>query len=158
MAVFHFHPKIPASATHDPVPIMSYRFISHTADLAFEVKGRTLEELFGDCARALFDSITDYEKIRGEKRSKLEVTGLDPEDLLVNWLRELLGRYFEFNELYRDFQVALVDEKSLSATFLGETRDPRRHPLKNEIKAVTYSDVNIVKHSHGYNVRIIMDV
>ena len=137
---------------------MSYRFIDHTADLAFEVRGRTLEELFNDSARALFDSITDYETIIGGKRCSLELTGIDPEDLLVNWLRELLGRYIEFHEFYRDFQVELVDDKTLRSTFLAETCDPRRHVLRNEIKAITYSDVHIEKRRDGYHVRIIMDV
>jgi SHS2 domain-containing protein len=137
---------------------MSYRFIAHTADIGFEARSKTLEGLFTDAASALMSAIVDLRTVRSDIQYRATISGMDTEDLLVNWLRELLSRYFEFNELYTDFQVSFPDDRSLHASFSGEPVDPARHHIRNEVKAITYSGVRIQKKTGLYRVRIIMDV
>jgi len=43
---------------------MGYRFIDHTADVAADLTGGTLEELFLSAAQALTDTITELSAVQ----------------------------------------------------------------------------------------------
>jgi SHS2 domain-containing protein len=75
----------------------NYKFFDHTADIGVEISGRTKKELFANAANALFDILienNDSKSKSAEKTQKRQrtvtVDGADPEDLLINFLRELL--------------------------------------------------------------------
>src|SRR5271157_2513775 len=75
----------------------NYKFFDHTADIGVEISGRTKKDLFANAASALFDilieSYGDKSKtVKGtQKRHKIvTVEGSDVEDLLINFLREIL--------------------------------------------------------------------
>jgi len=64
-----------------------YEFLEHTADIYIAAYGRNLEEAFANAARAMFDSMTDLEKIEPKERRDIVVEGMDLEQLLYNWLQ-----------------------------------------------------------------------
>lgn len=70
--------------------MLKYILIDHTADLGIDVFGSTLPELFTNAAFAMFDIITDLSRVDNTIEYNLEVSGIDKEQLLVNWLTELL--------------------------------------------------------------------
>ena len=76
---------------------MGYTFIDHTADVAADLTGRTVEELFASAAQAMTDTVTDLSSVRPVITQSVTVEAGAIEDLLVDWLNELLYR-FEFPE------------------------------------------------------------
>ena len=52
--------------------------------------GASLEELYAGAAFALFDLLTDLSSVRAGVAREIVVSGEDPADLLVNFLREIL--------------------------------------------------------------------
>ena len=70
-----------------------YRITPHHSELAVKVFGSTQVELFQNSGWALFDVLADIEKIESKDSVPLEVEGTDRDDLLVNWVRELLYLY-----------------------------------------------------------------
>ena len=76
----------------------TYTTFDHTADLGIEVYGEDPRELFINAGRALFDLITDLDKIELKTSLSFTVEGIDREDLMVRWLGELL--YFHQSEGY----------------------------------------------------------
>ncbi|MBU0896652.1 MAG: archease, partial [Candidatus Omnitrophica bacterium] len=68
----------------------NFEFIEHTADIGVRVYGKSLEDLFQNCAQTLFSLLIDHkpaEKI--EERIILEAE--TQEELLVTWLNELIS-------------------------------------------------------------------
>ena len=69
---------------------MGYTFIDHTADVAADLTGRTLEELFASAAQALTDTLTERSQVHTVITQSVTLEAPTPEDLLVDWLNELL--------------------------------------------------------------------
>jgi SHS2 domain-containing protein len=135
-----------------------YRTFDHTADLGLEIYGRDEKELFCNAAFALFDTMTDIESIAyGEKRT-VEAEGSDREDLLVNFMREILSLYHIEGFITKRFVVHDLDDYSISGEAEGEVFDSKKHGLNVEIKAVTYHQVRITPTSDGLMGRVICDV
>lgn len=135
-----------------------YKTFDHTADLGIEVYGKDQRELFVNAARALFDLITDLDKIEAKTSLTLNIEAVDREDLLVSWLRELL--YFHQSEGYllNDFVLQDLEEQSLRATAKGEVYEPNRHEILREIKAVTYHQLKITQEKEGWVARMVFDI
>jgi SHS2 domain-containing protein len=135
-----------------------YRTFDHTADLGLEIYGRDGKELFSNAAFALFDTITDIDGVVSREKRTVTVEGSDREDLLVNFMREILSLFHIEGFLTSRFTVYELDEHSLSGEAKGEIFDPKKHGINVEIKAVTYHQVRIAPTSDGLMGRVICDV
>ncbi len=135
-----------------------YRVFDHTADLGIEVYGRTLPELYAHAAYAVYDLMADLDAVRPETLRKISVEGADREDLLVNYLREVLHLFYGEKLLLKSFSIDAIDERSLAGTVKGEAFDRERHRLKREIKAVTYHRTEVRETPGGWRARVILDV
>lgn len=138
--------------------MQKYRQIDHTADIGIEIFGATLQELFSNAAFALFDIITDVSSIACATELKLTVTGIDREQLLVNWLSELLYLHDVKNLLFREFHVIDISDTQITSTVRGEMFAESRHAMKTEIKAVTHHGLFIVQEGNSWKARVIFDL
>lgn len=139
---------------------MAYRFLDHTADLGIEVEAATLDELFGEAARAFADCVTEVDALAARKRRALRVVSSDLESLLVDWLSELLFVFETRGELFSaiDAKVSRADGNwQVAASATGEAFDSERHGLKIPIKAVTYHGLEVVEKNGAWSTRIIFD-
>ena len=137
---------------------MKYRLIDHTADFGIHVFGADIKELYENAAFAMFDLITDLQMVKGVRQQQIEVVGEDPPDLMVNWLRELLYLWTGKEMLIQSAQIESVSDFALSAIVTYEPYDPARHVIREEIKAVTYHQVDVRRGSTGWESKIILDV
>ncbi len=138
-----------------------YTFIDHTADVAADLTGRSPAELFASAAHALTDTITDRTLVSAETAERVQVESGSLEDLLVDWLNELLYRFEVRNLLVRDAEVALTpdgDRWQLDATVRGEAFDPARHPMRVLVKSATYHSLHIVERDGHWSARIVFDI
>ena len=71
-----------------------YEEIPHTADIGVRVYGADLKELFKNAAFSMFDIIADLEGIKGSVTVDVDLKADSPEELLVNWLDELLYNFY----------------------------------------------------------------
>jgi SHS2 domain-containing protein len=138
--------------------VMRYRTFDHTADLGIEVYGEDQNQLFSNAGFALFDLITEADKIEVKTSLDLTVEEMNLEDLMVNWLRELLYLHQSERYLFRDFIIHENSEKLLRATLKGEKFDPLRHELIREIKAVTYHQIKVAHEKEMWVSRIVFDI
>jgi SHS2 domain-containing protein len=137
---------------------VNYRVIDHTADFGIEVFSQTPETLFADAGLALFDLITETEKIEPTENLIIEIGGEDREDLMVNWLRRLLSLWHVQELLVRRTRIENLSTRYLKARIEAEAFDPARHPIKKEIKAVTYHRIHVQSDAGIWMARIIFDV
>ncbi|MDD5194220.1 MAG: archease [Candidatus Omnitrophica bacterium] len=139
---------------------MKYEFINHTADVAVRVYGKTLQELFVNAAEAFFSLVADIRPFK-EKEHNVTLEGETIEDLLVNWLNELISLFFSDNFFPALCNVSISQsgkENKLSAILLGKNFTPTKENIKTEIKAATYHNLKIEKEAQGYKAEIIFDV
>ena len=135
----------------------SFVFIDHTADAGIRVEAPTLEDLFETAGLAFTELVTSVDAVdcRLERRFTLEED--DIETLLVSWLQELLYLLDTENLVFGRFQVKL-DNLSLEAAAWGDVFDPKIHPIKTEIKAVTYHQLEVTKSNQGWQAQVIFDI
>ena len=135
-----------------------YELIDHTADVGVKAKGKTLAECFENAAHGMFDLITDMSEIENTGQYTIELKADDLEQLLVDWLSELLFLQSANNLIFGFFKVDL-DEKNkiLSAKIFGEKFDLSKHKIGVEIKAVTYHMLE-VKKKKPFFVKVLFDI
>jgi len=135
-----------------------YETFDHTADLGARVFGQTCKEVFANAAYALFDLLTDLNRVRENLSYNLHVEAADREELLVRWLSELLFLCESPGYLFKKFSLSHLGRTSLRAVARGEAFDPSRHKFKMEIKAVTYHQVEVKKKDGKWEARVIFDI
>ena len=116
---------------------MKYKLLEHTADAMVEVYGKTLGELFGNAAYAMFDQMTDLSKVRPRGELKIVMSGKTREQLLVDFLQELLFVSDTEDLVFSEFEIK-TDGKTLEAVVRGEKFDGKRHTKRSLVKGVTY--------------------
>jgi len=137
---------------------MKYRLIDHTADFGIHVFGTDLKDLFTNAAFAMFDQITIVKDLQPEKGLKIHVTGSDWPDLMVNWLRELLYLWTGKELLVKHIDIQTLSEYNLTATLRIDSYNSDHHEITNDIKAVTYHQIQVNQVAKGWESRIIFDV
>jgi SHS2 domain-containing protein len=134
----------------------AYDLIEHTADVGIKAYGKTISEAFEHAARGMFDIITDSSKIDSVGQYDIQLEAPDLEQLLVDWLSELLFLNGAKNLVFGSFKVA-IDENHLSAQVFGEEYDTSKHKMGVEIKAVTYHMLEVNKKKPFY-VKVLFDI
>jgi SHS2 domain-containing protein len=135
-----------------------FRTLEHPADVGFEAFGATREEVFANAARALMNVIVDLDTIKPCAEVPLQIRGPDPEDLLVNWLSELLYLHDAEGWLFRDFEILSLQDDSLSAVARGEKFQWPRHQAKLLVKAITYHQLALEKTARGWRAQVYVDI
>ncbi|HGE70436.1 TPA: archease [Candidatus Poribacteria bacterium] len=135
-----------------------YKLIDHTADIGIIAYGKDLAELFANSAYAMFDILTEADKIDGKDSFEIQISAKSLEELLITWLDELLFRYETERIVCNRFIIDNIDEKSIKATVFYEKIDHDKHDIKTEIKNVTYHQLEIKKVRNRWQARVIFDV
>lgn len=139
----------------------TYNFIDHTADIALEIKGNSIEELFMAAAFGWKEAVSDSKVSSKEELSfALEEDSL--EELLVRFLDEL-NFLFETKKLLMAEVEEIVIKKDenlfkLHSKIFGEVPDESKHQLKAEIKAVTFHQMDIRQEGMDFRTRIVFDI
>ena len=138
----------------------NYKLFDHTADIGVAVMGRTRKELVVNAAGALFDVMIEHKAGRAtaKRQKKITVEGTDVADLLINFLRELLHLFNGEHFITGSCEIIEFSNKKLQARLTGESFNNKKHSIKTEIKAVTYSGVTVERVKDGWKARIIFDV
>jgi SHS2 domain-containing protein len=133
-----------------------YTFLEHTADVLFRAYGNDLSELFENSAEALESVMIDLKSVEQKDVKRVNLSSDTYENLLFDWLTEILVLFEVDSFAIRKFYVKIID-KSLNAECSGERIDKREHKLKLEVKAVTYHNLEIIRDVRYY-VDVTLDV
>jgi len=133
---------------------MTYHFIDHTADIGIRIVSGDVRGLFEEAARALID-IMGARSNEGRNHIRISIEGLDQSDVLVRWLQEILYRVEVEDLRISHVEVLDVNPQGLTALVAG-TNDPTE--LLEEIKAVTYHNLEIVEVDNHVETTIIFDI
>ncbi len=139
-----------------------YEFLEHMADAYVAAYGKDLAEAFESAATAMFDVMTEVEKVKTEVEDCVEVEAEDEYALLYSWLENLLVKS-DINEmLYSKFKILNINKTSdgfrLQAKIWGEKFNPKKHLQKVGVKAVTYHRMEILKQPNKVTLKFILDI
>ena len=139
----------------------NYKYIDHTADIAAEINGGTMEELYTAGAEAWLNSVVEEIYLEADDSNEIELSASTKEELLVTFLNELNYLLVTQKWLCLSIQsIKIFDDEDgceLSAELKG-MKLTQEINLKNEIKSVTYHQVDIVKQDENYSTIIVFDI
>jgi len=147
--------------------MMPYRYLDDltVADVAFEARGSSLEELFTAAWEATLQVMIENPNSLGKVESR-NIALVEPSlDLLLhNFLQELI--YYKDAEglLLRieDCRIQWVEGRSkfarLDARARGQMIDPKVHRLGTDVKAVTFYRFDLARENRGWRATVVLDV
>ena len=140
-----------------------FEFRDHTADVQVRSWGSSLEEAFSQTAYSLMATITpNLKKITPKVEREITIEAEDKEALLFDFLSEFLYIFdvdeLVFNQIYVRSIKKFKDNYKLWATLKGEKFDLDKHEIGIEVKAITYSFLNIEEKHESIVIDIVFDI
>lgn len=136
-----------------------HNFIDHTADIAFDVSADSLEELFIESAKAWRICVVGDISGKSLSEKTINLSAGSLEELLVNFLNEI--NYFLLSKKWLCVifnRVSINQElKTISALASGFEIESSVQ-IKEEIKSVTYHQMEIKKINGKYLTRVVFDI
>ena len=135
-----------------------YEVFEHTADVGIRIRATDLKGLFEEAARGLFAIlVANPEAVRPVQEMTFRLEGERQDDLLFDWLAELLFVFATRRLVFSDFHVELCPT-GLAAVARGEPIDLARHQLDMEVKAITYHGLKVQRDGEGWLAEVIVDL
>ena len=138
---------------------MKFEILDHPAELRLRIYGKTIEELFTNAAEALASiqrhNITlIYRSTDKCNKERIKIRSIDINALLVDFLSEILARS-QINKCV--YKVGNINHqaKDGAATIEAEIIGYPVEYFDEDIKAITYQDVNINQQPTTNNQQLI---
>uniref|UniRef100_A0A4W3J0I9 Protein archease n=2 Tax=Callorhinchus milii TaxID=7868 RepID=A0A4W3J0I9_CALMI len=122
--------------------------------------GGTLEEAFEQVAMSMFDYMTDIETVHPTDTLEVKAEGDDMMSLLFHFLNEWLYRFSaDMYFIPREVKVVSLDRINYKIRSIGwgEEFDLAKHPQGTEVKAITYSAMQI-HETETAEIFVIIDI
>jgi SHS2 domain-containing protein len=132
--------------------------LEHTADMGLAVTASSREELFAEAARGLQHLLDGAPAARKTQSMTVEIVAAESEELLVNWLNELLFLLETRRFFLADVAIEVCTPTRLRAQLFGEPLDLTRHSFARDAKAVTYHRLLLEQQADGWHARVYVDL
>ena len=137
---------------------MTYKFLSHTADVKFVASGATFEEMLKSAGEALFESIKVNLKVEEKKEKSFNIFGEDYESLLYNFLEEFLFLLDAQDFLASEIGEIKFDSKAMELKVKVIGDDASEYDFTNEVKAITFNDMYVKEINGSWECQVVLDV
>ncbi|WNY29317.1 Protein archease [Methanimicrococcus stummii] len=143
-----------------------FEYLDHVADIRFVARGMTLENVFENAAIATLSVIADISTIQPQTNFEINLETVSLENLMVDFLSELLFLFDAEETVLGDISVKEVGEKTengeemwfISAAVSGEPIDAACQNFKTEVKAVTYNGIRVDETPEGFEAEVVLDL
>jgi SHS2 domain-containing protein len=151
-----------------------YSYFEHQADVGIMGKGKTVEEAFGEGAKALFGVMVEVEKIEPKEKIEIKVEAENLEELFVEWLNRLLAEAGINEMVFGEFEAEINQSPppsspsergrikegayNLTGVAWGEKLNIQKHQPKIEVKAATYAELFVGKENNEWVAKCVVDV
>lgn len=135
-----------------------YTLLDHTADLGIRVWGADLTRLFENAGKTLMQILLRGESFQKALPKRISLSGDDLADLMVRWLGEILYLLEGEEHVVTSFRIVDVRPSSLDAALETVPFDPAFHEILNEIKAVTYHQIEVAQKGNRWEAQVIFDL
>lgn len=143
------------------IPPVKYEYLDHPADVQIHAWGDDLTESFEQAAVAMYAYMTEIDTVDMELTEDIEATGHDMISLLYQFLDEFLYLFSaEPFFIARSVKILEFDKENfkIKARGYGETFDLDKHPQGTEVKAITFSNMQVHDNEGQHEVYFIIDI
>jgi SHS2 domain-containing protein len=137
-----------------------FDIFEHTADIGLDIFGLELSDVFEYAGRGMFAIIfhNSPPEIEPKGEYKIKLQARDLEQLMVDWLDELLYIFSIEHIVISDYEIS-IDPKtfSLEAKVDGALVEDDELKGIREIKAVTYHMLS-VKKTERWEAKVLFDI
>jgi SHS2 domain-containing protein len=140
----------------------SYEFLPGVAlaDVAFQVKADSWDQLFTGASEALTSVMVDMRDLASDRHLAINLSAPTVEDLLYDWLSEMV--YLKDAEAFlaKSATVRVTPGAIWSATgtLNGDTIHPATQRLGQDIKAVTYHMFRVSREGEAMTAQVVVDI
>jgi SHS2 domain-containing protein len=131
----------------------SYEYLDHTADVLFIAKASNLEDLFEQCALAVENTQVEVKLIEPKIKKEIKIEAKTNEDLLFEFLDELLFYKDSERLIFSKFDLKIKDNK-LECKAFGDEIDFKKHDPKVDVKAITMHMFELKKTDAGFEATV----
>ncbi len=139
-----------------------YKFLENVAiaDIAYEAYGTNLNELFENAALAIFELSANLETVDAKEKIELELENEKLDNLLYDFLSEILFLKDSKYMVFKNVKVDIKENKKyqLKAILEGETINPQKQQLENDIKAVTMHMFEVKEEKNNWKATVVVDI
>mgnify|MGYP006307019533 CR=1 FL=1 len=135
-----------------------YETFEHTADVGLRVRARDMKELLELASEGMADLMLEQGGVEAGEERAISVEAGDREELLVDWLSEVLYAFEGERFAPVRAEVQTLEGNRAEGVLRGEPYDENRHEVLLNIKAVTYHDLKIEETNEGLEVRVVFDI
>ncbi len=139
----------------------SHRFLEDIAiaDIAFEARGETPEDLLLAAADALIETIADPTTIQPVRECDIKLTAPTLSNLMYDWLSELIFLKDAEPMVFCDADVTVREGASweLSGHVRGDSVQDD-HLLGSDVKAVTKHMYDVSHDGNEWVARVVLDI
>ena len=142
-----------------------YKFLEKVAiaDIAYEAYGKDLNELFENAALAIFELSANLKTIDAKKKLEIKLENEKIENLLYDFLSEILFLKDSKYIVFKKVKVSIKENKKgkkfqLKAILEGDTINPQKQQLENDIKAITMHMFEVKKEKNGWKATVVVDI
>lgn len=136
-----------------------FTLLEHTSEVGFESTGETLEEAFENAGKAVFELMTDIDRLRCDQETTFTVESENLEALLFDFVDELIYLSQAEGLLLCTFNISIGEiEDGYRLVCEAEGQEIEENMRLQEIKAPTYSDVLVEERDGGWLLRMFVDV
>lgn len=139
---------------------MAHRFLENIthADIAFEATGKTLSALFKSAAKAVIETMANPKTVKPVRKFEFIKKEDNVERLLFEFLEEIVYLKDKEAAVFHEITVT-VNEKTLElkAKLTGDTVNPEKQELHQDVKAVTMHNYKVEK-KNGWKTTIVLDI
>lgn len=132
--------------------------IEHTADIGVRAYGRTMEELFANAGAGLISLLFGEKTPEPFSEVTAEIRGGDREELLVNFLEEIIYQMNVNRFACSEVTVLYFEENFLKMRLKGEPLNMAKHSILYDIKGVTFHLLEFAKSDDVLTVQVIFDI
>ncbi len=141
----------------------TFRFLEEIAlaDMAFEVEGESVEEVFRGATQALLESMANPSTVSGGWEHAIERSDTDLSALLFEWLSEIVYWKDAAGVVYREAPLTLTQEGDLwllRARLIGAPVDHQTQELHTDVKGVTKHLYELTQIGNRWKARVVLDV
>ncbi|MFB6112458.1 MAG: archease [Halobacteriaceae archaeon] len=138
---------------------MTYSLEAHTADIAVAAEGEGLEATVAAVADGMAAAMCEAIPTAGGERFSIRETAESQEALLFEYLDRLIFERDVRGVLPVDNEVTLHTEEDGSWVLEGTARGvPLNRIEGREVKAVTYSEMELTETDDGWRAYVVFDV
>ncbi len=138
-----------------------FELFEHKADAGVRGVGKSKEEAFAECAKAMFSVMADLKKIGSEEKFDVEIETNDLESLLVDFLNHLLYLRDVNEMLFSRFDLYITNDGGgwkLRGRAFGEKINKEKHGIKSDVKAASYHQLKVVEKNGKWLAQCVVDV